>query len=186
MSGFMDALKTFLDGSEAAPATTPAAASPEPAQTPSGASGVPDAAVELVTQFEGFSAVPYQDPVGVWTIGYGSTRDLRMAPVCATTAPVTETEGALMVKRDLSSACQTVQGDVQVPLNDNQKAALEDFVYNLGMGNFKSSTLLRKLNAGDYAGAAAEFDKWDMAGGKVLAGLLRRRQAETDLFGKPA
>ena len=169
-----------------APAATLAPPSPEPAQdAPSGPS-VPDAAVELVTQFEGFSATPYQDPVGVWTIGYGSTRDCRMAPVCATTAPVTPTEGALLIKRDLTSACQTVVGDVQVPLNDNQRAALEDFIYNLGVGNFKSSTLLRKLNSGDYAGAAAEFDKWDMAGGKVLAGLLRRRQAETDLFGKTA
>jgi len=72
--------------------------------------------------------------------------------------------------------------DVKEPLSDDQTAALADFIYNLGAGNFRSSTLLRKLNAGDYAGAAAEFDKWDYAGGKELAGLLRRREAETTLF----
>ena len=77
-----------------------------------------------------------------------------------------------------------IQRDCKVPLTIDEKIALLDFIYNLGGGNFRSSTLLRKLNAGDYAGAAAEFDNWDHAGGKVLAGLLKRRQAETDLFNK--
>jgi lysozyme len=71
---------------------------------------------------------------------------------------------------------------VKVALTPFQEGALADFVYNLGATNFRASTLLRLLNAGDYAGAAAQFDKWDMAGGRVLSGLLRRRQAETALF----
>ena len=118
----------------------------------------------------------------MWTIGFGSTRDSSGAPVTADTPPVTEDDARALAKRDLLSAAAEVTRDVQVTLNDQQTAALEDFIYNLGAGNFRSSTLLRKLNAGDYDGAAAEFDKWDRAGGQVLAGLLRRRQAETDLF----
>jgi lysozyme len=143
---------------------------------------VEDKAVDLGEEFEGFRSAPYQDSVGVWTIGFGSTRDENSLPVTANTPPVTEDDARVLARRDLMSAAAEVTRDVSVDLTDNQVAALEDFIYNLGAGNFRSSTLLRKLNAGDYDGAAAEFDKWDMAGGRVLAGLLRRRQAETDLF----
>jgi len=143
---------------------------------------VEPAAVELVTEFEGFSAKPYQDPVGVWTIGYGSTRDANGHPITATTPVVTEGQAKALVTRDLMAAAQGVDSMVKVHLTDNERAALQDFTYNLGVGNLRTSTLLRKLNAGDLEGAAAEFVKWDMAGGKVLAGLLRRRQAETALF----
>lgn len=143
---------------------------------------VPDAAVDLVKPFEGFRSAPYQDATGIWTFGYGSTRDASGEPVCATTKPITEPEACELVKRDLLSAAASVDGAVTVSLTDNQRAALDDFVYNLGAGNFRASTLLRKLNAGDYEGAAVEFDRWDQAGGRVLAGLLRRRQAETTLF----
>jgi len=173
-----------LQAPVAGPATAPAA----PVQAPStglqdAANGtVEPAAVDLVVAFEGFSAVPYQDPAGVWTIGYGSTRDAQGQPITARTAPLTEPQAKVLVSRDLMAAAVAVAGNVQVNLTHDQRAALQDFVYNLGAGNFRSSTLLRKLNAGDFEGAAAEFDKWDMAGGKVLAGLLRRRQAETDLF----
>jgi lysozyme len=143
-----------------------------------------NAAEGLVTAFEGFSACPYQDPAGVWTIGYGSTRDANGNPVCATTPNITQATARKLVDRDLRSAFAEVAGDVKVALTPFQEGALADFVYNLGAGNFRSSTLLRLLNAGDYAGAAAQFDRWDMAGGRVLAGLLRRRQAETELFTK--
>jgi lysozyme len=141
-----------------------------------------DPAVNLVTEFEGFSSSPYQDPVGIWTIGYGSIRDSRGFAVTADTPAITEAEARALVSRDLQSAARTLQAAVTVPLTDNEHTALEDFIYNLGSGNFASSTLLRKLNAGDYAGAANQLDLWDHAGGKVLAGLLRRRQAETKLF----
>jgi lysozyme len=172
----------------AAPAPTPAApvqAPPASLQQPAKAIPVQGAAVELVTEFEGFSAKPYRDPVGVWTIGYGSTRDFSGQPVTASTSPVTKDQAKALVARDLTAAAVAVNGNVQVAITPNEAAAMQDFIYNLGVGNFKASTLLRKLNAGDYAGASAEFDKWDMAGGKHLAGLLRRRQAETDLFNKP-
>ena len=166
-----------LQAPVAPPAPTPAAAPPAPSTGP-----VEPAAVDLVAEFEGFVPHPYQDPAGVWTIGYGSTRDAQGQPVTAATRPVTEADAKVLVSRDLMAAAVAVAGNVHVALNADQRAALQDFVYNLGRGNFRSSTLLRKLNAGDFNGAAAEFDKWDMAGGKHLAGLLRRRQAETDLF----
>ncbi len=147
------------------------------------------AAAGLVAPFEGFSATPYRDPVGVWAIGFGSTRGLDNQPVTANPPPITRAQALTLVDRDLGAACATVREDVKVPLNADQQAALADFVYNLGAGNFAGSTLLRLLNAADYAGAAAQFDAWDHAGGVVLAGLLRRRAAEAKLFqtaGDPA
>ena len=143
---------------------------------------VEDKAVDLGEEFEGFRSEPYQDSGGVWTIGFGSTRDGDSRPVTASTPPVTMDEARALAKRDLTWAAREVTNDVTVQLTDNQVAAIEDLIYNIGSGNFRSSTLLRKLNAGDFDGAAAEFDKWDHAAGQVLAGLLRRRQAETDLF----
>ena len=143
---------------------------------------VPQAAVDLVCQFEGFSATPYRDPVGIWTIGYGSTRDFVGNPVTENTPPVTDAQARELVARDLSAACQSVRELVRVPLTTGEEAALDDFVYNLGAGNLRISTLLRLLNAGDYAAAAAQFPRWDMAGGHALAGLLRRREAEANLF----
>ena len=175
-----------LRGPEAVPAAPLPAPLPAPPQTPSEGPDVPDEAVGLVKEFEGFSAKPYQDPVGVWTIGYGSTRAYGQ-PVTATyPAQVTEGEACDLVKADLMAAAVQCNLTVKVSLSAPQMAAIEDFIYNLGATNFRSSTLLKKLNAGDYAGAAAEFDKWDQAGGKVLAGLLRRRQAETTLFKTPS
>ena len=141
-------------------------------------------AESLAEPFEGFRSRPYQDSVGVWTIGIGSTRDAAGQPVTAFTQPITLDEARALVRRDMTRALQAVEGDVRVPLSVDQTAALVDFIYNLGSGAFAGSTLLRKLNAGDYAGAAAEFDKWDHAGGNVLAGLARRRAAERALFAK--
>jgi len=141
-------------------------------------------AADFAAPFEGFVPHPYQDAAGVWTIGYGSTRDVNERPITAATPNVTEAQACDLMARDMKACAGEIQRDCKVPLTIDEKIALLDFIYNLGGGNFRSSTLLRKLNAGDYAGAAAEFDNWDHAGGKVLAGLLKRRQAETDLFNK--
>ena len=159
--------------------TVPPQATPVPPQ-----SSVEDLAATFAAPFEGFRSAPYQDSVGVWTYGYGSTRDKDNKPVTAATPPITEPEGRDLMARDMKACASEIATDCKVTLGVDQKVALLDFIYNLGAGNFRSSTLLRKLNAGDYAGAAAEFDNWDHAGGVVLAGLLRRRQAETDLFKK--
>jgi len=141
-----------------------------------------EAAADLAVEFEGFSATPYRCPAGVWTIGYGSTRDAAGAAVTAHTAPVTKAAALALMERDMRSALTEVARDVHVPLNAVQEGALCDFIYNVGAGAFRSSTMLRKLNAGDYAGAAAEFPKWNIGGGKVLAGLVRRRALERAVF----
>jgi GH24 family phage-related lysozyme (muramidase) len=163
-----------------APLATPLAAT---SATPTGPS-VEAVATGLAVQFEGCVLHPYQDSVGVWTVGYGSTRDANQRPVCSTTPNVTEPQARALLARDMGAAIGEVSRDVKVPLTPFQKGALSDLIYNIGAGNFRSSTLLRKINAGDYAGAATELDKWDRAGGQVLSGLLRRRQAETDTFNK--
>lgn len=166
-----------------APPVAPTTVPPQLPQTPSSDS-VEALAADFAAPFEGFVPHPYQDTVGVWTIGYGSTRDKDNKPITASTPQVTEADARDLMARDMKACASEIAVDCKVPLSVDQKVALLDFIYNLGAGNFRSSTLLRKLNAGDYAGAAAEFDNWDHAGGKVLAGLLRRRQAETDLFKK--
>ncbi len=143
------------------------------------------AATQLVKPFEGFSAEPYRDPGGVWSIGYGSTVDAWGNTVTADTAPVTQAQALALVERDLTSALEQVNAVVVVPLGANQQAALIDFVYNVGAGNFERSTLLALLNQGDYAGAGAQFTRWDYADGVLLPGLLRRREAEAALFGAP-
>ena len=141
-------------------------------------------AANFAAKFEGFRSAPYADTNGVWTIGYGSIRINGVGParVAMATPAITEPQARTWLAAELKTCAQAVLDTTTVPLTQGQQIAIVDFVYNLGIGNFTSSTLLRKLNAGDYAGAAAEFDKWDHAGGKELAGLLRRRQAETDLF----
>lgn len=139
----------------------------------------------LVKSFEGFSATPYRCPAGVPTIGYGSIWDWRTSPksrVTMDTAPILEPQAAAWMANEFAGIEADLQRVVKVPMTDNQHAALLSFTYNLGVGNLRASTLLRKLNAGDYAGAAAEFPKWCMGGGKKLAGLVRRREAERQLF----
>ncbi len=94
----------------------------------------------------------------------------------------TQEQAEQWLQEDVQSAVDAVNRLVTVQLTQNQFDALVDFTFNLGSGNLQSSTLLRLLNAGNYAGAAGEFEKWDKAGGQALPGLLRRRQAERDLF----
>jgi lysozyme len=139
-------------------------------------------AAALAAIFEGFRNYAYQDPAGIWTQGFGATRDGNGQPITAASPPITLSTGLAWLQRDMASAFATISDEVKVPLTDDERAALADLIYNIGAGNFASSTLLRLLNAGDYAGAAAQFCRWDIAGGQVLAGLLRRRQAEAALF----
>lgn len=144
-----------------------------------------DKAVNMAAPFEGENLAPYLDPAGIPTIGYGSIWDWRNRPptrVTMDTYPITDAVARFWLRGEMLQAVAAVAADVKVPLTINQKAALSDFVFNLGSGNFAGSTLLRLLNAGEYEKAAAQFDLWDMAGGKELAGLLRRREAERTLF----
>ena len=136
-----------------------------------------DRGLNLIKQFEGFSAKPYVCAGGRWTIGY-----CHVILPDETFTEITEDEAIVLLSRDVMEAEGAVDILVKVPLNQNQFDALVSFVYNLGSGNLKSSTLLKLLNASDYDGAAKQFDRWVYAGGRQLLGLIARRKAEEDLF----
>ncbi|EPW7259895.1 lysozyme [Citrobacter freundii] len=140
-----------------------------------------DKGIALIKQFEGCKLTAYQDSVGVWTIGYGWTQPVDGKPIRAGMTIKQETAERLL-KTGLVSYENDVSRLVKVGLTQGQIDALVSFTYNLGSRSLSTSTLLRKLNAGDYAGAADEFLRWNKAGGKVLNGLTRRREAERALF----
>lgn len=144
---------------------------------------VNDAALDLICNYEGWEPRWYRDPVGIWTVAYGHT-DAAGEPKYAKTKDKTFTiaEGRMILDRDLAQYAAHVRKSVHVPLTDNQFGALTSLCYNVGPSNFMSSTLVKKLNAGDYEGAADQFKRWNRAGGKVLRGLTRRRAAEAALF----
>ncbi|HEX7650954.1 MAG TPA: lysozyme [Noviherbaspirillum sp.] len=125
---------------------------------------------------EGCRLTAYQDAGGIWTNGYGNTHGV--VPGSTITQAQAETD----LQANIQNSVNDVNRLVTVPLTQGEFDALVDFDFNLGRGNLANSTLLRLLNAGDYQDAANEFDKWDHCGGKVLAGLLRRRQDETAEF----
>jgi lysozyme len=135
--------------------------------------------VSLIKSYEGFRSHAYPDPASggdPWTIGYGTTKGVKKGQV------ITESQAVEFLKKDLAIFESAVNGAVKVSLTQDQFDALVSFTYNLGAGNFRSSTLLKKVNAKDFAGAALEFAKWNKAAGKVLTGLTRRRAAEAALF----
>ncbi len=138
--------------------------------------------LQLIQTFEGFSAEPYQDPVGVWTIGYGSAYTPMGESVTANHSRVTKAEATDLLLMGVADAEQAVRRLINVPLNSNQFDALVSFTYNVGAGALQRSTLRMKLNRSQYARAARELLRWDKAGGKVLRGLTRRRAAERSLF----
>lgn len=136
-----------------------------------------DAGIALIKRFEGCRLKAYKCPAGVWTVGYGSTGpDVREGVV------VSAARAEELLREDLRRFEAGVARLVTIPLLSNQHAALVCFAYNVGLGNLCESTLLKKLNRGDYRGAADEFLKWTKAGGRELPGLVKRRAAERELF----
>jgi lysozyme len=136
--------------------------------------------LELVKHFEGFYLTAYKDPVGIYTIGYGHTGLTHQDGTVYPGRKITKAEAEQLLKHDMGKFESRVTELVKVPLNDNQFSALVSFDFNTG--GLGKSTLLKKLNAGDYSGAKQEFTKWIYAGGKKLTGLVRRRNAEAALF----
>lgn len=132
--------------------------------------------IDLIKSFEGLRLSAYQDSVGVWTIGYGTTRGVTRYMT------ITVEQAERMLSNDIQRFEPEMDKLVKVPLNQNQWDALMSFVYNLGAANLASSTLLKLLNKGDYQGAADQFPRWVNAGGKRLEGLVKRRAAERALF----
>lgn len=135
-----------------------------------------EAGLALTRSCEGCVLHAYLDSVGVPTIGYGHTYGVVMGMTC------TQAEADEWLAVDMVWAESTVNHSVDVPLTQNRFDALTDFCFNEGVGAFQGSTLLRILNSGAYALAAAQLPRWDMAGGKVLPGLVRRRELERQLF----
>ncbi|UYL86103.1 lysozyme [Acinetobacter phage vB_AbaM_BP10] len=140
-----------------------------------------DTGINLISTFEGTRLTAYDDGVGVWTIGIGTTiypngTKVKKGDTC------TSEQAKTYFKHDLVKFENVVNESVKVPLSQNQFDALVSLTYNIGSGAFKNSTLLKLLNNGDYQGAADQFPAWKKAGGRVLEGLVKRRAAERDLF----
>lgn len=138
---------------------------------------VSEKGIDLIKQFEGCRLAAYKCPGGVWTIGYGHT-GIDVSP----DLEITQQEAERLLKSDLIIHCNNVEKLVKVPLNQNQFDALVSLEYNIGYGAFKNSTLLKLLNEKKYKEAAEQFERWKYEGGKVLAGLVRRREKEKALF----
>lgn len=130
----------------------------------------------LTEASEGLRLTAYQDSVGVWTIGYGHTARVNPGDTC------TAEQASTWLQSDVAWAVSAVNQYVTAPLTQGEFDALVDFTFNLGVGALVHSTLLQKLNALDYAGAAAEFSRWVHAGGVTLPGLVTRRAAEQAMF----
>lgn len=139
--------------------------------------------LDLIKEFEGLRLKPYRDVAGVPTIGWGSTYYRDNKKVTMNDNPITEDEAnsllAYIANKDFGSFINKV---VKVELNQNQFDALVSFAYNLGNGNLQNSTLLKKINSGDFIGASNEFIKWNKVGKTELAGLTKRREKEKKLF----
>jgi lysozyme len=140
-----------------------------------------DAGIALVQQFEGLVLTAYPDPGNPatgepWTIGYGHTRNVRRGDTC------TKEQATAWLREDLEWAEAAVRQLVKVPLKQEQFDALASFVFNVGQGAFGRSTLLARLNAGDYQAAADQFPAWNKGASGVLPGLVARRAAERALF----
>lgn len=136
----------------------------------------------LIKSFEGLYLTAYRCPAGVWTIGYGHTGLRHGDGSVRAGRVISKDEAELLLRIDMDYFEGKVVSLVKVPLNADQFAALVSFAFNVGEGELKGSTLLRKLNAGDYTGAADQFLRWDKANGKTLRGLTRRRRSERKLF----
>lgn len=133
--------------------------------------------LNLIRDFEGLRLLAYKDPVGILTIGYGHTGD-----DVKEGQRITSYGADLLLLQDIERFEREVERLVKVPLTDNQFSALVCFVYNIGVGNFTKSTLLKCVNEKRFIDASNEFLRWNKAGGQVLPGLSRRREAERELF----
>ena len=138
-----------------------------------------EARAALTEASEGCVLTAYPDPGtggAPWTIGYGHTDGVQQGDTC------TQSQADAWLAEDVETAVADVNQYVQPQLTQHQFDACVDFTFNCGVGNFNSSTLCRLLNAGDYAGADAEFAKWIRGGGRVLPGLVKRRTLEAAWF----
>lgn len=136
--------------------------------------------LKLTERFEGCRLEAYPDPGtggDPWTIGYGHT-----GPDVFPTLVITQEYAEKLLLEDVQKAVDNVNAKLKIEVSQDEFDALVDFAFNCGCRNLDNSTLLKKVNEGDHEAAAEEFLKWDKAAGHVMAGLLKRRQAEAALF----
>jgi lysozyme len=168
-------------------ATPPAPKPPKPKAKIPSPKPIPAQALKLIREFEGFKESAYIDTDGTPVIGYGLSKVDGQQVQIGDRISVTQAETAL--KSQLHEIQKQLKSEVKVQLNDNQLSALASLAFNVGVDFIAESTLVRKLNAKDYLGAANEFPRWDKAnvGGSLISleGLARRRQAERTLFLTP-
>ena len=132
--------------------------------------------IALIKKFEGCELEAYRDSVNVLTIGYGHTKDVKEGD------KINQDEAEHLLKEEMPEYEGYINDMVEVSLEQCQFDALVSWVYNLGPTNLSSSTLLKVLNEGDYDEVPFQIKRWNKAGGKVLEGLTRRREAEALLF----
>lgn len=132
--------------------------------------------LSLIKDHEGLRLVAYKDPVGIWTIGYGHTSSVTPG------AFITTEQAHTLLLGDVKEAEDCVNRNVKVPISQSMFDSLVSFTFNLGCGRFCSSTLLARLNQGNYLAAADQFPRWKFAAGRELPGLVRRRAMEQALF----
>ena len=143
-----------------------------------------DIAASLCKQYEGFRSKPYLCPAGVATIGYGSTYYSDGRKVTLQDPPMDEFAASALLMYELQHTyLPGTLRNCPILATDNKRLnAVVDFCYNLGIGRLQTSTLKRKINAQDWEGAKEELKKWNKAGGKVLAGLDKRRKSECNFM----
>ena len=132
--------------------------------------------LQFIKDAEGCKLAAYLDSVGVPTIGVGHTKGVHGGMT------ITQLQADKFLEDDLEDVYRCIEGYVHVPLSQGQFDALCSFIFNLGCGSFKGSTLLNRLNKGDYTAAAEQFPRWVNAGGQKLAGLVKRRAGEAEMF----
>lgn len=136
--------------------------------------------IDLIKHFEGLSLTAYQDEAGIWTIGWGHTGLMHDDGTVYPGRKITFEKAVQLLRYDMDQTEAQVEALVKVPLNDDQFGALVSFHFNTG--GLPQSTMLKKLNNGNYASAADEFIRWNKVGGKVVSGLTRRRLSEKNLY----
>ena len=141
---------------------------------------ISDNGLSLIEQFESLKFKAYKDIRGILTIGYGHTgSDVTDGLI------ISKNQAEILLKNDAQVTVQTINRLVKVVLNQNQFDALCSFIFNVGSGNFASSTMLKLINQSNFTDAANEFPKWDKAAGTIVQGLLNRRLKEQELFNSP-
>lgn len=142
---------------------------------------ITDEGLELIRRFEGFRDTAYLCPGGKWTVGYGHTSDAGQ-PVVERGTSLSREQAEQVLRADVERFAAGVRKDIRKPLGDQQFSALVSFAYNVGLGAFRKSSVLKAVNAGAFDSVPRRLQLWVKAQGRVLPGLVKRRAAEAALF----